>query len=158
MPFEDLDITYNYDREPRVNVSLTEETIGEVSGFEQEDANNYHLVSELIGASAQLGQSDRDVNITDVIVSRDGQASYAIAADGVFAAMGGDRRAIAFDRVNIAQGDGGVSLDLEPATYDSMTLFTYRPGNADDQKAEAKMKKDEKHDKHMSDEKRDEDR
>ena len=155
--FDDLNITYDTDREPQVSIAMTEESIDQVAEYEQTEMNDWSLASELIGASGSLGNSDRDVTITDIIVSQDGEAEYLIAADGLFAAIGGDRRAIDFDRLNIAQGDGGVMIDVDPETYDSMTLFTYSPGaeakvKVDKERTEHKAKKSEKRTKPDNDE------
>ncbi len=142
--FDRLNLTYDFDRDPLVTVSMTEESIKGVAEYKQTEANDWSLASELIGASGNLAESDRDVTITDIILSMDGEAEYLIAADGLIASFGGDRRAIDYSRLTVAQGDGGVTIDLTPSTYDNMTLFTYRP-DAKDDLAEADWSED--HDK-----------
>ncbi|MEQ8936319.1 MAG: PRC-barrel domain-containing protein [Amphiplicatus sp.] len=111
--------------DPRTSVSMTEEAIKSVAEYVTEEANDYRLASELIGASAKLSTSDEEATITDLILSQDGSIEHVIVQNGLVGAVGGEKMAVDYTTIAIEQGDGGVVINLTPDELAASQRFEY---------------------------------
>ncbi|MGB3627371.1 MAG: PRC-barrel domain-containing protein [Henriciella sp.] len=121
LPFNELDLTMNAGDEARFTVAMTEEAIENVEEFSQDGLNDYRLASEMIGTTAEFINSDESIRINDIILTENGQATYAIVGD-----MMDDERQLAFNRINVEQGDGGeIIIDAAYDDLETMPIFKY---------------------------------
>ncbi|MEM5516182.1 PRC-barrel domain-containing protein [Henriciella sp. AS95] len=119
--YDRLDLTMDADNEPRFTVAMTDEAMEEITEFEQNGLNDYRLASEIIGTSADFINSDESIRINDIILTDAGKASYAIVGD-----LMGDERQIAYNKINIEQGDGGsIIIDASYDDLETMPIFKY---------------------------------
>lgn len=121
LPYDQFQLAMDEDADPRFTISMTDEAMENVTEFEQDGLNDYRLASEIIGTTANFINSDDSIRINDIILTDAGKASYAIVGD-----LGQDERQIAFNRVNIEQGDGGkIIIDASEADIEAMPVFEY---------------------------------
>ena len=124
LPYSDLDVTMVEDGEPAFTISMTEENIQNVAEFDQEGLNDYRLVSEMIGTTADFTNSDDSARINDVIVSEDGEALYAIIGDPIL----GEDRQIGFDMIMVEQNadnNDTIMINASSEDLEMMPVFRY---------------------------------
>lgn len=116
LSFGDADLTMNEEFEPDIRVGLTEETVKDVAEFDSDEMPEYTLASDIIGSEVDLstnGDDDEDAVISDVILTQDGMAKHLIVQKSAIATIGaGQKYAVAFDKLQVAQGDGSLVLNL----------------------------------------------
>lgn len=114
--FTQVDLTMEEDYEPRVRIGLSEETIKNVSKYEVNKQNDYSLASEVLGSQVTLagaGDDAREFVVNDIIMGSDGAVRHLIIQESPFGAFGtGEKYAVAFNDLSVAQGDGGFVLDM----------------------------------------------
>jgi hypothetical protein len=126
VPFSEVAFNVSDEHDPKVRVSLTDDALKSAAKFEQAEADDFWLASELVGASANLSGSTDQATISDLIVKKDGAVEYAVVQNGVVGSVGGEERAVEFQHVTIEQGDGGVAINLTPAEIEAKPEFDYR--------------------------------
>lgn len=117
LDFERVDLAIEENRDPRIKVSMSEQAIKDVAEFDAENANDYSLASELIGATARLGDSDQEATITDLVLSKDGSVRHVVAQEGEFAMWNGDERVLAYNDLSFEQGAGGPVIDMSASEF-----------------------------------------
>lgn len=127
--FSDVTFGVADEHDPKVKVSLSDEALKNSPKFEQAQADDFWLASELVGASASLSGSTDNATISDLIAKRDGTIEYAVVQNGVVGSVGGEERAVEFSNISIEQGDGGVAINLTPAEIEAKPEFDYRRGD-----------------------------
>jgi hypothetical protein len=89
--------------------------------FTTDEAATLRLASEIVGASATLGEAGQEAQIADLLLETDGDVPFVIvasvdsdAAVGAAAseAAAGVQYAIPIDKLSVEQGDGGIVLDV----------------------------------------------
>lgn len=128
LDYSALDLTLDNEHEPAIRVSMSEDAIQNVAEFKTDELNDYRLASELVGAAAELSGTDESAVIADAIVSKDGDIRHLIVADGVIGSWGGEKRAVAYNKLVIEQGDGGLVLNMTPEQFETAQKFEYRHG------------------------------
>lgn len=108
--------------EPRVSISMDEEALENVEAWEREAMSETWLASDIDGAEAGLSDTDETVQITDVILSEDGQAEFLIVESGLFG-LGGEARRVDFDALQVAEGDGSMQLDMTLQEFEQSALW-----------------------------------
>ncbi|HIG23766.1 MAG TPA: PRC-barrel domain containing protein [Henriciella marina] len=130
LPYSDLDMTMVEDGDPAFTISMTEEDIQNVAEFDQEGLNDYRLVSEMIGTTADFTNSDDSARINDVIVSEDGEALYAIVGDPIL----GEDRQIGFDMIMVEQdadNNDTIMINASSEDLEMMPVFRYEQEDMD---------------------------
>ena len=104
--------------EPNVIVRLTDETLETLPKYEQTDADDFRLASELIGTTADITYSGESARINDLILTTTGEARYAVITPDL---VSGRQIVVDADAITVAQGDtdGGLVLDLDAQTFAS---------------------------------------
>ncbi len=127
LDFRAVDIAINSDYEPDVSVSLNDEGIKAVAEYVTNEVNDYSLASELLGAEADLmpgGDETENVVVNDIIINPEGDVDYLIGQKSAMGPIGaGDKYAVAFNKLKIEQGDGGLILTMTEAELDSAPKF-----------------------------------
>jgi len=124
LPYSDLDVAMVENGEPAFTISMTEEDIQNVAEFDQEGLNDYRLVSEMIGTTADFTNSDDSARINDVIVSEEGEALYAIIGDPIL----GEDRQIGFDMIMVEQNadnNDTIMINASSEDLEMMPVFRY---------------------------------
>ncbi|WP_425409014.1 hypothetical protein [Hyphococcus sp.] len=129
LDYNTIDIAMEEDREPVVNISLTEEAIQSAVEYETEEMNDYSLASELIGAEVDLTRTSEDneddVVVNDIIIADSGVIEHLIVQNNIIGGIGaGEKHAVAYSKLSVAQGDGGLVLDMTQAELDAAPTFT----------------------------------
>lgn len=122
-----VDIAVDRENEPDVSVSMSEEGIKAVAEFVNEEINDYSLASELLGAQVDLqpgGDATEDVVINDIIFDADGKVEHLIVQKSAIASIGaGDKYAVAYNDLQVEQGDGGLLLAMTETELDAAPKF-----------------------------------
>ena len=124
LPYSDLDVAMVENGEPAFTISMTEEDIQNVAEFDQEGLNDYRLVSEMIGTTADFTNSDDSARINDVIVSEEGEALYAIIGYPIL----GEDRQIGFDMIMVEQNadnNDTIMINASSEDLEMMPVFRY---------------------------------
>lgn len=99
--------------EPNLIVQFTGETLKTLPKFEQAVADDYSLASEVIGTTAPLSFSGDSVRINDLILTRTGEAKYAVITPDLVST---EQIVVEAKALKVAQGDtdeeGALTLDL----------------------------------------------
>jgi len=104
--------------EPDVIVRLTDETLETLPEFEQVDENDFRLASEMIGTTVGLSFSGKSARINDLILTKTGEARYAVISPDLVSI---NQIVVDANAITVAQGDtdGGLVLDLNAQTFAS---------------------------------------
>ncbi|WP_411818322.1 hypothetical protein [Hyphococcus sp. DH-69] len=129
LDYQQMDIEIDSEHEPIVSVSLSEEAIQAVAEYRTEEMNDYSLASEIIGAKVDLetanDNDDDDAVINDIILSADGRVEHLLVQKSAIGSIGmGERYAVAYSKLAVEQGDGGLVLDLSEAELTASPRFT----------------------------------
>ncbi|WP_165793747.1 PRC-barrel domain-containing protein [Hyphococcus luteus] len=130
LDYRAVDIDVNRDYEPDVHASLNEEGIKAVAEFKTDKMNDYSLASELLGAELELtpgGEGATDVVINDIIFDADGDVEYLLVQKTAIGPIGaGDKYAVAYNKLTVAQGDGGLVLDMSEDELNAAPIFAMK--------------------------------
>ncbi|MEX6634249.1 hypothetical protein [Hyphococcus lacteus] len=129
LDYKQMDIAIDNDHEPIVSVSLSEEAVQSVAEYKTEKMNDYSLASEIIGAKVDLQtaneNADDDAVINDLILSSDGRIEHVLVQKSAIGSIGmGERYAVAYSKLAVEQGDGGLVLDLSEAELTAAPRFS----------------------------------
>lgn len=128
LDYEAVDIALESDADPEVRVSLTEEGIQSVAEYVTDETNDYSLVSEIIGAQAELlsGTGDEEsVVVNDVIIDGEGRVEHLIVQKTAVASIGaGEKYAVDYMKLAMAEGDGGLVLNVTQDELDAAPRFS----------------------------------
>jgi hypothetical protein len=102
--------------EPNVIVGLTEETLESLPAFTQTSENDFRLASEMIGATVDIAVNGESGRINDLILSKTGEARYAILAPNLTTT---DQLVVDAKAITVAQGDadGELVLDIDAQAF-----------------------------------------
>ncbi|WP_300380541.1 PRC-barrel domain-containing protein [Henriciella sp.] len=124
LAYDQVDLTMNDGEDPRFTVAMSDEAINQVAEFEQEGLNDYRLISEMIGTTADLSGSDDSARIEDVILDSSGRIQYAVVTDP---AVMDEMRVIGFDRISVDGSDNSkIMIDATVDELSTMSLFEYQ--------------------------------
>ncbi len=133
LDYRAVDIAVDRDYEPDVSASLNEEGIEAVAEFKTDKMNDYSLASELLGAEADLTPSDdaTDVVINDIIFDADGDVEHLILQKTAIGPIGaGEKYAVPFNKLTVAQGDGGLVFDMSEDELNAASRFSMERSGA----------------------------
>ena len=102
--------------EPNVIVALSDETVQSLPAFEQVSDDDFRLASEMIGASVAISANGESGRINDLILSKTGEARYAILAPNLTTT---DQLVVDATAITVAQGDadGELVLDIDARAF-----------------------------------------
>jgi sporulation protein YlmC with PRC-barrel domain len=128
LDYNAVDIAVAGDNEPAVRVSLTEEGIQSVAEYVTEEVNDYSLISEIIGAEVELLSGDgegKSVVVNDIIFDDGGMVEHVIVQKSAVASIGaGEKYAVDYAKLAIAEGDGGLILNITEEELDASPRFS----------------------------------
>lgn len=110
------------DGEPNIFVQLTGETLETLPKFEQVEADDFRLASEMIGATVAISYSGETARINDLILSETGQARYAVISPGLASA---DQILVDAGNIAVAEGDtdGELTLDVTAEAFTAAPAY-----------------------------------
>lgn len=88
--------------EPDLIVQFTGETLKTLPKFEQAEADDYSLASELMGTSAEVSFSGEPIRINDLILTNTGEARFAVISTDLISP---EQIVVDADAVKVAEGD-----------------------------------------------------
>jgi len=102
--------------EPNVIVALSDETVASLPAFEQAKDDDFRLASEMIGASVDIAVNGESGRINDLILSKTGEARFAILAPNLTTT---DQLVVDAKAITVAQGDadGELVLDIDAQAF-----------------------------------------
>ena len=128
LDYNAVDIAIEDDFEPLVRVSLSDEGIKSAADYVTTEVNDYSLVSELIGAQADLmsgAGNGEDVVINDIILADNGMIEHLIVQKSAVGSIGaGEKYAVAYSKLTVAEGDGGLILNVSEDELDAAPRFS----------------------------------
>lgn len=97
--------------EPNLMVQFTGETLKTLPVFEQPEADDYSLVSEMMGTNATITSSGETARIHDIVLTNTGEARFAVISPDV---LNPQQIVVNANSVLVSQGDtdGELALDL----------------------------------------------
>lgn len=133
VPYASFEMKMDDDNEPYFTASVTEDGIDGMTEFEQDGYNDYRLASEIIGTNAELMEDDTYARVSDLIVTKSGEAKYAVVTDGIAGAVTGDRYVVGFDKLMVAQGDsdGELVINLTQADIERAPKYVEADDSGD---------------------------
>lgn len=135
LDFRAVDIAVDRDNEPDVSVSISEDGIEAVAEFVNDQRNDYSLASELLGAQVDLqpgGDKTEDVVINDIIFDGEGNVEHLIVQKSAIASIGaGEKYAVAYNDLQVEQGDGGLLLAMTETELDAAPTFATTRADAE---------------------------
>lgn len=121
-----------------VKVGITEEQADAAAPFEQEGLNDYSLASELLGAEVDIAASDDDeARITDIIFDASGMAKDLIVQRSAVGISAGDHYAFDYSKLQIAEGDAGLVLNVSETELNEANKFEYSMDDAAEEATDA---------------------
>lgn len=93
--------------EPNVMIQLRGDSIETLPEYEQDGLNDYTLVTEMIGTTAEFTERDDSARIDDLILSTSGEPRYAVVSEGLLST---DQIVIDADNIIRAEGDSDGEL------------------------------------------------
>jgi sporulation protein YlmC with PRC-barrel domain len=123
IPYSEVELQLANEDDPRLRVSMTEDSLESIAAYEANELREFRLASELVGSNASLQADEDEVLITDLLVDSNGVVQSAVVAQGFLAQFTDDLVLVPFNRVSIAQGDGGVVIDMTEADFDSAVTY-----------------------------------
>ncbi|WP_428409128.1 hypothetical protein [Hyphococcus sp.] len=127
LDYKAMTIAYENDYEPVVSVSLSEEGVKSAVEYETTQMNDYSLVSEIIGSKVDLvdgADEDDDAVINDIILSEAGTVEHLIVQESALGSIGaGTKYAVPYSKLTVAQGDGGLVLDMTEEQLEASPVF-----------------------------------
>ena len=121
--FDQAKFAVNEDGDARVVVSLTEEGLKNVAEWEQADADDYSLATEITGTEAALGTSGENARIVNLLADMNGSIKYAVVSDDATSTIEGEGYVVPFDALVVEQGDGGLRLDMDEASLKTNQVY-----------------------------------
>jgi sporulation protein YlmC with PRC-barrel domain len=128
LDYNAVDIAVEGDYEPLVRVSLSEDGIKSAAEYVTGETNDYSLASEIIGAQAELLSGDGEGEsavINDIILADSGMVEHLIVQKSAVASIGaGEKYAVDYAKLAIAEGDGGLILNITEEELDASPRFS----------------------------------
>lgn len=135
-------LTPQEDGEPGMHIALTEAGIENAAEFKEDALTpDQMMLSEFLDTEVQLATSEESVKVHDIVFEADGGADRIVFVHGDFAGLGGDKFAMTFEALNVAEGDGSYYLDLTPERTVYQTTFVYDIDDVDASKRPQKNNK-----------------
>lgn len=123
LSFQDATFTVDEDGDARVRVGMDEEALKTVAEWDQEKANDFSLATEITGTQVALASSDDEARVVNLIADMNGTIKHAVVTEGVAGTMEGDGYVVPFSSLVVEQGDGGLRLDIDPATLKTSRIY-----------------------------------
>lgn len=121
--FNEADFTVDEDGDARVMVAMDEEALEAVTEWDQATANDYSLATEITGTQVALASSDEEARVVNLIADMSGRVTQAVVTDGLVATVEGAGYVVPFTSLTVEQGDGGLRLDIDPATLKTSRVY-----------------------------------
>jgi sporulation protein YlmC with PRC-barrel domain len=121
--FQDADFAIDEDGDARVIVSMDEAALETVAEWDQAKADDYSLATEITGTQVALASSDEEARVVNLIADMNGTIKHAVVTDGLTASMEGAGYVVPFSSLVVEQGDGGLRLDIDPATLKTSRVY-----------------------------------
>jgi hypothetical protein len=108
--------------EPDVFVKMTGESLSVLPKFEQANADDFRLASEMIGSTLAISYSGESARINDLILSETGQARYAVISPDLAST---DQILVDAGNISIAEGDadGELVLDVDAEAFTAAPAY-----------------------------------
>ncbi len=140
LDFNRVNVSWDSDYDPRVQVSLTQDAIQSVAEYNTDKMNDYQLASEIIGTKVDLASrddSDDDAVINDIILDKDGSVKFLVVQKSMLGSIGaGQKYAVDYSRLSHEQGDGGLVLNVTEKDLEKAAKFSHMRRQAADVRKE----------------------
>lgn len=123
LSFQDATFTVDEDGEARVLVGVDEEGLKAVADWDQAKADDFSLATEITGTQVDLASSDEEARVVNLIADMSGTIKHAIVTEGLVGTVEGAGYVVPFSSLVVEQGDGGLRLDIDPATLKTSRIY-----------------------------------
>jgi len=123
LSFEQAKFAIDEQGDARVVVSMTEEGLESVAEWKQAEVDDYSLATEITGTEIELGTTGKSARVVNLLADMDGSVKYAVVTEGLTPTLDGEGYVVPFSSLIVEQGDGGLRLDVDPATLTSSPVY-----------------------------------